>query len=381
MKQATERLLALDAFRGATLFAMVWVNMPGSWAQVPTWLEHSTWDGMRLPDFIFPFFLWIVGASLAFSLGSFRSDQKPQALIKLLKRSAILIFLGWLVHVFPFAQWSSWFLGQSPLEQTVWPSRIPGVLQRIGLCIMLAAPIVLYLKPKGIAWSTLGLLALYPALLYLYAPQAPFALENNAVGWLDQKILGKEHLYDSKNGFDPEGLLSTLGALSNVLIGYLAGLKLRQSRTQGLGSWFYLGLSMSLCALCLQLWIPLNKNLWSTSFVLLSSGVAIWVLAFMIWCLDVKKWQGPWTTPFIALGRNALLAYMLSEAWTMFLWQGIILPDGQGSWCDGYRGLYQILCVPIAGEFWGSMLFSALHLGVLCALMLWLHKKKIVLKI
>lgn len=381
MPEQHPRLISLDFFRGLTIFAMIWVNMPGNWSQVPHWMEHAQWNGVHFPDFIFPFFLLMVGCSLALSLAKFKDQEKGPVLRRIYKRGLLLIGIGWLIHVFPFANWGDFFQGKAELSQSLWPSRIPGVLQRIGLCILLAAPALLYLRPKQLSLLTLFCLILYPSILYLYAPQAPYALEHNAVSWLDQKLLGSQYLWDKEHGFDPEGLLSTLGSLCTVWIGALIGLKLRISGSKSLGQWFYLGLSMALCGLCLHPFIPLNKSLWSSSYVLLTAGTGIVLFAGLIWALDLKQLRLPGQRAWIALGKNALLAYIISEMWTMLLWQALILPSPDGSWCDGYKGLYLWGFASWAGEFWGSIAFSAAHCIALCLLMMALDRKKIYLKI
>ena len=305
----SERLSSLDAFRGATVAAMLLVNNPGSWSHVYPPLRHAAWHGWTFTDLIFPCFLWIVGLSMALSfarradsvseVAGARGNKSPQCGRGLARhiftRAAILFGLGLFLAAFPFG-----LLGDTFSLGTL---RIPGVLQRIALCFLIASPFVLYGSWRGQVLAALGLLAAYAALL-LAVPvpgYGPGVLEpiGNLPGWIDARLLAG-HTWSGAPapGFDPEGVLSTLPAIASTLLGAAAAplLRLPVSPARRAGAFMVGGIGLVAAALVVAKLIPINKNLWTPSFTLLMAG---WSSLFygifygLIEAVGWRRWSGP----------------------------------------------------------------------------------------
>ncbi|HDL19272.1 MAG TPA: DUF5009 domain-containing protein, partial [Bacteroidetes bacterium] len=295
----SKRLISLDAFRGFTIMLMILVNNPGSWRYVLPPLRHSEWHGCTPTDLVFPFFLFIMGVAMAFSLAHRlqESGSRWPVYRQILKRSFLLIFLGLFLAF--YLRWDFSTL------------RYPGVLQRIGLCYFFAAMIVLHFKRKGqIIWAV-GLLLGYWALMTLIPSPGqgtdPWALGSNFAQYVDNLLL-KGHTW--KPDFDPEGLISTLPAIVQVLLGYFTGNWLRSNRTglQKTNGLFITANILLVSALIWKYWMPINKQLWTGSYVLYTSGLALHFLAVSYWLIDIKGYK-KFTRPFVIYGSNAILAY------------------------------------------------------------------------
>ncbi len=307
-KVTAERLVSLDVFRGATIAAMILVNNNGSNAAY--WpLQHARWNGWTPTDLIFPFFLFIVGVSLVFSFRSRlkRGDSRRALVLHSLKRSAILFALGLFINAFPYFHVATW--------------RIPGVLQRIAVAYLAAALLTLYFGTRARIACIGGLLLGYWILMRFVPvlghgiPGSDIPLLHpdwNLAAYLDRKLMFG-HLYEGTR--DPEGVLSTLPAIATALIGVLTGEWLSSSRTQkqkALGMlWF--GVMGIACGELWNLWFPINKKLWTSSYVLLAGGCALVCLVLCYWLIDVQRQRGPWTKPFLIFGTNAIAVYVFSE--------------------------------------------------------------------
>lgn len=304
--------MSLDAFRGFTIAAMVLVNNPGDWSHLYPQLAHAKWHGWTFTDLIFPFFLFIGGVSMALSLGRHAAAgaDKPQLLAKLAKRAALIFLIGFLLNLIPHFNFDT--------------VRIPGVLQRIAICTLLAAPIVVYFSWRAqIAWIA-GLYAVYSVLM-LAVPVPGIGAGVLAPGqdlgaWLDRMVFG-DHLWVQSKTWDPEGLLSTLPALASQLLGVLAGRWLL-SRHPGTDQTVWM-----LFAGVLLVWLgiifdsilmPINKSLWTPSYSLLSGGWAAVVFAAFYWLLDVnpnaalRAAAARCSKPFVIYGMNALFIFAFS---------------------------------------------------------------------
>ncbi len=299
------RLVALDALRGATVAAMILVNNPGSWAHVHPQLRHAAWHGCTFTDLVFPFFLFVVGVAIVFSLGRARESGRPKRsqLGRIFKRSVRLIFFGLLM-----AAWSSGSFADI---------RIPGVLQRIALCYLAGALLFLYLSRNQLRLVLIGLLAGYWALLTLVpvpgaGPPDLSRPDLNIAAWLDRVLLGG-HLWSQSVTWDPEGLLSTLGALGTVLLGVEVGLFLRDRRLRSTDTarLAAAGTAVAAAGWFWSLALPLNKSLWTGSFVLFTGGLAMAALALLLWVIDVHGLRG-WAHPLVVYGRNAITIFVLS---------------------------------------------------------------------
>lgn len=311
-EKSNQRLLSLDVFRGATVAAMILVNNPGDWGHIYAPLEHASWHGCTPTDLIFPFFLFIVGVSITYAMSSKKAD--PQAhtrtILKAAKRAAILFGLGLFLSLYPK-------IFTEPLNALV-QVRIPGVLQRIAVVFLISSIIFLKNTERNIMRITGGILVLYWIIMtFIPVPGTGFAnleQETNMAAWIDRSILTEAHLWKSAKTWDPEGILSTLPAIASGLIGVLVGSFLRRRDLED-GykiSWlFSTGLMLYIGGMIWALQFPLNKSLWTSSFVLYTGGLATMILSFCYWIIDVNKYQR-YTLPFVVYGKNAITVFFLS---------------------------------------------------------------------
>ena len=366
----TQRLIALDVFRGFAIAGMILVNTPGSWSHVYPPLLHAKWAGLTFADIVFPFFLFAVGVAMYFSLR--KKGLKPDAptLKKIGKRTAILFFIGLLLNAFPF------------YGLNIFELRIPGVLQRIALAYGIAAVIVLYIKQlKQLAILSVATLIAYWLLLYFSVANGPFELETNLVRKIDLAIFGTGHVWDGFGiPFDPEGLLSTVPAVISVIIGFITGASLPEKlETKHIIQYAGIGIALIILSLIWNLHFPIIKAIWTSTFVLLTSGIALVTLSIFLWLIDLRK-QQKWAFPLIVFGMNSLFAYVLSSVWATLLWT-IQISTGEGDKISAYTWIYEHWMVPIAGQLNGSLLFAILHIILFYLVLLWLYRKRIFIRI
>jgi predicted acyltransferase len=298
------RLLSLDFFRGLTIAGMILVNNPGSWAHVYPPLLHAEWHGWTPTDLIFPFFLFIVGVSITLSLASRKAArQTPGDLyLKIARRSLILFALGIFLNGFPFYD----------LETL----RIPGVLQRIAVCYCFAAVVFLNCGVKMQAFWTGALMLVYWAFMQWFpvpgTGAGSYAMGENFSAWLDSLVLGG-HMWSQTGSWDPEGIFSTLPAISTTLFGVLAGdlLKRDTSGSQKTVWMLACGLAAVAAGAAWHHWLPINKNLWTSSYALFMSGMALLFLGVSYYLIDVRGWRRG-TGPFRVYGMNAITVFVLS---------------------------------------------------------------------
>ncbi|UCS94688.1 DUF5009 domain-containing protein [Echinicola marina] len=300
----TNRVLALDVFRGITIFAMILVNNPGSWSAVYPPLLHAKWHGCTPTDLIFPFFLFIVGVAIELSLGAqLKKGVEKKAIIrKAVFRSLKLIGLGLLLTAIPYFDLAN--------------LRFPGVLQRIGLVYFFASLMYLYLSRKQLLISGTAILVFYwVCMSFIPVPGIGAAnLEpgTSLAAWIDQQIL-TGHMWSQTKTWDPEGLFSTLPAIVTCLLGIMAGKTLTRSREhqKRMKSWLFWAFGCSVVGYLWSFIFPINKSLWTSTFVLYTAGWAFLALAFCYWLLDIKGWKS-WSTPFVIYGMNAITVFFLS---------------------------------------------------------------------
>jgi predicted acyltransferase len=316
--------LALDAFRGLTILAMILVNDPGSWEHIYWPLEHAKWFGWTPTDLVFPFFLFIVGTSLAYSLRRFRSDANGNVgridrsvYWRIARRTIILFLLGLLVnHAWPICDW---LLGGAPTPGVA-TLRIPGVLQRIALVYLAVSLLSLHTSMRTqVAIAATILLGYWALLAWLPNPhdhQANLSRGGNMVRVVDRAIFTDAHLYTQgkEEPTDPEGLLSTLPAIVTALAGYWAGVTIQRQgpNSQTVLTLIIVGIVSAAVGLTCGIWFPISKKLWTSSFVLLTAGLAAIGLAICLWLFDVRGWRRV-AHPLQIAGVNAITAYMLSE--------------------------------------------------------------------
>ncbi len=374
MTQHINRFVALDIFRGATMALMVIVNTPGTWAYVYSPLRHAQWHGCTLTDLVFPFFLFIIGVSMRFSFDKYDICKYGPLFNKIIFRTITIFIIGLLLNAFPFIRqdwdWSSF--------------RILGVLQRIALAYFFASFIVLRFDVKGIVNISFILLVGYWITLMAYgwySGQDPYALKTNLILVVDQFLLGESHLYGGTGiQFDPEGLLSTIPSVVTVLIGFLVGtmIKTTNDHEDNAQRMAVLG---SLLIIIGWLWgfiFPINKQIWTSSYVLYTGGIAIILLAGLVWLVDIKKINW-WTKPFVILGSNAIFLYALSSIWVKILLK--ITFEFEGKIISGYSYLYKTIFQPLAGNINGSLLFAFFHVLIFLLILTWMFRKKIYIKI
>lgn len=301
---AHSRLISLDFFRGLTIAAMILVNNPGSWSHVYPPLLHAQWHGWTFTDLIFPFFLFIVGVSISLALAARKEQQAaPKTLyLKIIRRTLILFALGLFLSGFPFFELTT--------------IRIPGVLQRIAVCYFFASLIFLHCRPwTQMAWATGLLLVYWAAMAWVPVPgvgAGSYAKGANFSAWIDS-ILLQGHMWSQTKTWDPEGLFSTLPAISTTLFGVLAGQLLRS----GMAALekivlMLIGGNLAIAtALFWQQWLPINKNLWTSSYALFMSGMAMLVLAVCYYLIDIRGWRKG-VKPFCVYGMNAITVFVLS---------------------------------------------------------------------
>lgn len=361
MTSVRERFLSLDVFRGVTVFLMIMVNTPGPGADPPGWMMHAPWVGFTLADLVFPSFLFAVGNALCFSMRPGSSDR--EFLLSVLRRSAIIFALGVLLYWYPFFKQQadgSW--AAIPFAQT----RLTGVLQRIAVCYALAAIAARFLSVRQlIALAIALLLGYWWALKAFGVPGAELTKMGNAGTRLDLWLIGPEHLYRKAQGFDPEGLLSTLPATVNVIGGYLVGLYVRERGKSAAGALRLAAAGCALLALAL-LWdplLPIMKKLWTGSFVFYTLGWDLLLLAALLYTIEIRRWTHG-AGFFAVLGRNPLVLYLFSEvlvitlrlikvapdvdvyAWISVAWFQWLLPGATGVWVCAVA--YTLVCWALA---------------------------------
>jgi predicted acyltransferase len=371
----SERLQSLDFFRGLTIAGMIIVNNNGDWTAAYWPLQHSQWNGWTPTDLVFPFFVFIVGVSMVFSFRSrlARGESRQAILMHALRRAVILFAIGVLV------------INSFPNRYDPAHIRIYGVLQRIALCYLIAAIFVLW---SGVRTQIVAILACLVGywILMRYVPVPGFGVpgrdiplldpDRNLVAWLDRKLL-MGHLYEGTR--DPEGLLSTIPAIAGALLGVVTGQWLRLNRTARSKAFWMLifGIVGLAAGKFFNIWFPINKKLWTSSFVLFTAGFALVILALCYWVLDVRKLRGGWTMPALVLGMNAIAAYTLSE----------MLAAGIDAWKIGGNSVQAIIyrhvfTSPGAPPSANASLAYSIAFVVACWLpMLLLYRKRIFLRI
>jgi predicted acyltransferase len=295
------RVLSLDVVRGITIAGMLLVNNPGSWEHIHAPLEHARWNGWTPTDLIFPFFIFIVGVAMTYSLGKAREQgaSRRDLLLKAARRALLIFLVGLALHSFPW-----WGFDYAHL-------RIPGVLQRIAAAYLFAAALYLYTDVRGQIAAIGALLWGYWALQASAPELGPGADLGSS---LDRAIFTTDHLWQQTKTWDPEGLLSTLPAIATALLGGLAGTWMRSDRAplDKVAGLFVMGSAGVVLGLIWDAWFAINKNLWTSSYVVLTAGLAAHLLAACYYVIDIKGYRS-WSQPFVIFGSNAIAAYVLSS--------------------------------------------------------------------
>ena len=366
------RIKSLDAFRGLTIAAMILVNNPGSWSHVYRPLRHAEWHGWTVADLVFPFFLFIVGISVAVSFGRRleAGEERRPLYLKIIRRTLILFTLGLLLNGFPYYDLST--------------LRIPGVLQRIAVCCLASSVIFLNSKWKGqLAWAVGMLLLYWGAMEWVPVPGESAGLYekgNNLASWIDGRLLAG-HMWAVTKTWDPEGILSTITAISTTLFGVLAGRWLtgdNEPRNKAAG----LIATGAFAAAAGSLWhllMPINKSLWTSSYTLFTAGLASICLGALYWLADVRGWKR-WTIPARILGMNAIAAYLLAGIAARLL--NLIKVHGpSGTPLTIKVWIYDSLFASWLGDLNASLAYAIAFILAVWLFMLPLYRMRIFIKI
>lgn len=371
----SNRYLALDVLRGLTIAFMIIVNTAGDWSNLFAPLAHAKWHGFTPTDLVFPTFLFVVGNAMSFSMKKLQQMNTADFFKKVGKRTVLIFLIGWLLNAFPFYDISdTGAISFIDLTEV----RLFGVLQRIALCYFFAS-IVLYYGGIKLGWifSAIALLG-YWAIMYFFGDTAdPYGLTGNAAIKLDLALIGPERMYGGEGiPFDPEGLLSTLPAIVNVIAGYLAGKMIQQLGNTMDAVRKLLGIAVVLIVVSYawDLLFPINKKIWTSSYVLLTTGIDLALLALLVAVIEIKNWRG-WTYFFEVFGRNPLILYVLSGLVVTVLY---MIPVGDST-LKGfiYANFFTSWLAPKTASF----LFAFSYMLVIWLIGLGMDKKKIYIKV
>jgi predicted acyltransferase len=365
----TNRYLSLDVLRGITVTLMIIVNTSGNYATTFAPLLHAKWHGFTPTDWVFPTFMFVVGNAMSFSLIKYGAEGNGAFFKKVFKRSAIIFLLGYLMYWFPFVHQENGQTVFNPISET----RIFGVLQRIALGYLFASLILHFWKERGaIIFSAVALLG-YWVLMYWFGD---YSLEGNAELKLDLILLGGKHLYHGEGmAFDPEGILSTLPAIVNVIAGYLTGRFIQQKGNtyETISKLMIAGALLLFVALTWNMVFPINKKIWTSSFVLYTVGLDLLVLSILIFMIDIKN-EKRWTYFFEVFGKNTLFIYLVSEVVIVLFY---VIRIGDQSL---YTWLYQHV-FRLAGDYVGAFLFAVAWMLTCWSVGYFMDKKKIYVKV
>ncbi len=425
------RLVSLDVFRGMTIAGMVLVNNPGTWSAIYPPLAHADWHGITPTDYIFPFFLFIVGVAIPIALGKrIEEGITNKVYFKIVSRAALIFFIGLFMAAFPLFDFSKpeiplfakivamltliaivyfWLTGKSrtalmtlaglavflaalyfagyPLVFTNLDTlRIPGVLQRIAVCYLIVSLIFLHTNWKQLTIIGVILLLFYWLLMTIVpVPGCDVTTIDdkacNLAAYLDRTVLGVNHIWRSAKVYDPEGILSTIPALVTTISGVLTGLWLRSKRSdlEKVSGMFFFGLILLVLAWSWNPFFPFNKALWTSSYVLYTSGLALCFLGFCYYLIDIKGYD-KWTKPFVIFGVNALALYIGSGLMAR-MWGIIRVTGADGKETSLQNWIYQTVFVPLADAKTSSALFAFCFILFWLFLMWLLYRKRIYIKV
>lgn len=387
MRPLNQRFHSLDIFRGATVALMILVNNPGSWGHIYPPLEHAAWHGCTPTDLVFPFFLFAVGNAMAFVMPRLEAAGPGAFWKKVLTRSLLIFFIGVFLNWSPFIKYNeAGHLVSRPFETL----RIFGVLQRIAVCYFFASLIIYYLKIRGAFVFSAFLLLGYWFLCVAGNPADPYSLS----GWfgtgIDKRLLGESHMYHGEGvAFDPEGLMNSLAAIAQVVLGYIAGnYILQKGKTpEMLNGIFVAGCVLLGAGLCWETVFPINKKIWTSSYVLYTTGLALLIIGVMIWLVEFRNRTGPWSRCFDVFGKNALFIFVLSGLLPRLLGliriPGAMGANGKQNFLTPFGWFYEHACKPIlpSDPRVGSLIYALCFIAMMWFFAWVLDKKKIYIKV
>ncbi len=365
-------MFSLDVFRGITIAGMIIVNNPGSWKYVYPPLKHAEWHGWTPTDLIFPFFLFIMGVAITLSLSKRKENglTKSKIIYKILRRSFILFSLGLILHLFPFYNF------QIPRL------RIPGVLQRIAVCYLISAILFIKLKPRVLPILTLIILiGYYLAMTLIPVPgygAGNLTPDGNLASYIDRIVFKGTRLWQGT--WDPEGILSTFPAIATTILGIFAGIWLMKKKEdiEKFLSMLFIGIILLSIGYIFSFFFPINKNLWTSSYVLFTGGMAYIFLSFCFLLFDILKLRKI-GIPFAIFGVNPIAVYFLSGILTKTLL--IIKVKAGNEALSLYSWIFKNIFVPLAGNMNGSLLFAVSYVLLWLGIMTIFYRLKIFIKI
>jgi len=388
-----QRFHSLDVFRGATVALMIMVNNPGSWSHIFGPLDHAEWHGCTPTDLVFPFFLFAVGNAMAFVMPRLEAAGEGRFWYKIIKRTLLIFGIGMFLNWFPFIKYDdAGNLVGKPFENL----RIFGVLQRIALSYFFASVIIHFFKVRGSFVFGAFILLGYWFLCVAMNPGDPYSLQ----GWfgtnIDKHLIAETHMYHGEHvAFDPEGLMNTFAAIVQVILGYLAGNYIIQ-KTSGegqnkmaemLNGLFVAGCVLVLAGLCWDMVFPINKKIWTSSYTVYTSGLAMLIISVMIYLIEIKKRTGVWTRFFEVFGKNPLFIFMLSGILPRLMGliriPGAIAPDGKTNYLTPFGWFYEYCCKPILSydPRIGSLIYALCFIAMMWFLAWVLDKRKVYIKV
>lgn len=386
-----QRFYSLDVFRGATVCLMILVNNPGTWSYIYDPLEHAPWHGLTPTDLVFPFFLFAVGNALSFVMPRFEASGNAVFWRKVIKRTLLIFLIGLFLTWWPFVKWVDGELVFKPWVYTDAKGnpqgiRILGVLARIAICYFFASIIIYYLKARAAFYIGALLLLLYWILCFSLGDYSMEGWFGNAV---DQKVLGLAHIYKGeKVPFDPEGIMSTIPAIVQVIFGYLVGdyIQKKGKNYEMLTGLFVAGVAMLVTGFCWDTVFPINKKIWTSSYTIYTTGLATITIATMIFLIEFRNVKGFLAKFFDVFGKNALFVFALSS----FVLKGLSLINlytfinekGRTVQVNAWNWLYYKVLIRIPGNpETGSLAFAISVIIFMWAICWWMDKKKIYIKV
>lgn len=388
MSQVNNRLLSLDVLRGITIAGMIMVNNPGSWSNIYAPLKHAAWHGLTPTDLVFPFFMFIMGISTYISLRKFNFEWSKASFLKILKRTVVIFAIGLGIAWLSLSFRTFRMLGDETLHAgerffkaitNFEHIRILGVLQRLALSYGATAIIAVLVKHKYIPYIIVFSLIGYFIMLTL-GNGFDFS-EQNIIAIVDKAVLGTKHMYvDSGVYLDPEGLLSTIPSIAHVLIGFYAGAVLMRTKDnrERMQHLFLIGTILTFTGFLLSYGCPINKKIWSPTFVLVTCGLASSFLALLVWIIDVKGYKR-WTVFFQSFGVNPLFIYVAAAVLSILM--GNLFLTCAGGEYSIKKYIYEIGLQPYLGDYFGSFVFAILFVGLNWIIGNILYKKQIYIKI
>ena len=385
--QSSQRLLSLDVLRGITIAGMLLVNNPGSWSNIYTPLEHAQWHGLTPTDLVFPFFMFIMGVSMFISLSKFDFTFSGSYFKKLAVRSALIFIVGLGIAWFSIlcrgvfdissdqSLWERFTTSVLPYDRI----RILGVMQRLALSSFFASLIVVLIPSKH--WlKTAGLILLSYYAILLLGNGFELAPDNIIIK-VDTALFGEAHIYHGESiPFDPEGLLSTLPCLAHVILGIYCGKLLRSTTdmTEKISKLFIFGTILLFAGLLLSYGIPINKKIWSPTFVLATCGLASLLLALLTWIIDIKS-KKKWSVFFESFGINPLFLYVLGGVLSIILGAIKFTYGDQIVSIKGFT--YDSLVAIVNDPYVASLIFALLFISICWVIGHQLYKRKIYIKL